>query len=114
LELLVFLPMFLAGFGCGFYVRDRILEKRRSRYLVQPIYPPQARPYPELNRYQEIPPLPLEEPNRDQEVAAPQPTKPDNDRDIAALTPLDFNAVRMSEELRALLELLPREGRTKS
>jgi len=101
--------MFLAGFGCGFYVRDRILEKRRSRYLVQPIYPPQARPYPELNRYQEIPPLPLEEPNRDQEVAAP-----DNDRDIAALTPLDFNAVRMSEELRALLELLPREGRTKS
>jgi hypothetical protein len=32
MELLTLLPIFVAGFGCGYYVRDRVLSKRRSRY----------------------------------------------------------------------------------
>jgi hypothetical protein len=111
LELLVFLPMFLAGFGCGFYVRDRILEKRRSRYLVQPISPQPAQRYPELNRDREIPPLSPEKPKRVQKVSTPQSSN--LDQDIPALTHVGFDAVRVNEELQALLERLPREGRKK-
>ena len=108
--------MFVAGFGCGFYVRDRILKKRRPPYLFQPEYRQEApsRLYPEISCNQEIPaPLP-EEPNRIQAVTTPQSPKPNNNQYVAALTLLDFNTVRMSDELQALLELLPREGRTKS
>ena len=36
MESLIFLPMFIAGFGCGFYLRDRILKKQCSRYLGDP------------------------------------------------------------------------------
>ena len=28
MEILIFLPMFIAGFGCGYYLRDRVLKKR--------------------------------------------------------------------------------------
>jgi hypothetical protein len=28
MEILIFLPMFVAGFGCGYYLRDRVLKKR--------------------------------------------------------------------------------------
>ena len=28
MEILIFLPMFIAGFGCGYYLRDRALKKR--------------------------------------------------------------------------------------
>jgi len=29
MEILIFLPMFIAGFGCGYYLRDRNLRKNR-------------------------------------------------------------------------------------
>ena len=32
MELLTVLPIFIAGFGCGYYVRDRVLRKRRAQY----------------------------------------------------------------------------------
>jgi hypothetical protein len=32
MDLLALLPIFIAGFGCGYYVRDRIANKRRERY----------------------------------------------------------------------------------
>jgi hypothetical protein len=32
MELLTVLPIFVAGFGCGYYLRDRILKRRRLRY----------------------------------------------------------------------------------
>jgi hypothetical protein len=107
---LSFLLMFLAGFGCGFHVRDRIVEKRRSRYLVQPISPQPAPRYPELNRDRKIPPLSPEKPNR-QKVSAPQSSK--SDQDMAALTHVGFDAVRVNDELQALLERLPRDGKKK-
>jgi hypothetical protein len=28
MENLIFLPMFIAGFGCGYYLRDRLLKTR--------------------------------------------------------------------------------------
>jgi hypothetical protein len=34
MELMTVLPIFIAGFGCGYYVRDRIFHKRRSQYLA--------------------------------------------------------------------------------
>jgi hypothetical protein len=42
-----------------------------------------------------------------------QPSEPNGEKEIAAPLNLDFNTVRMSDELRALLELLPRERTTK-
>lgn len=34
MELVTVLPIFIAGFGCGYYIRDRILHKRRAQYLA--------------------------------------------------------------------------------
>jgi hypothetical protein len=34
MELLTFLPIFIAGLGCGFYLRDRIHSMRRARCLA--------------------------------------------------------------------------------
>jgi hypothetical protein len=34
MELLIWIPIFAAGFGCGYYVRERISNKRRERYLA--------------------------------------------------------------------------------
>jgi hypothetical protein len=31
MDTLIFLPVFIAGFGCGYYLRDRIPKKRQSR-----------------------------------------------------------------------------------
>jgi hypothetical protein len=114
-ELLVFLPMFVAGFGCGFYVRERILEKQRSRYLVKPymIQETTARRDSEPVHIREDSPLRPAVPNRVRTVGALQPPEPIVEKEIAAPLPPDFDTVRMSEELRALLKLLPREGRTK-
>jgi hypothetical protein len=114
-ELLAFLPMFVAGFGCGFYVRNRILEKRRSRYLVKPyiVQETAARRHPERDHIRENPSLRPAVPNRVRSVGGLQPSEPDGEKEIAAPLPLDFNTVRMSDELRALLKLLPPEGRTK-
>jgi hypothetical protein len=105
-ETLVFLPIFIAGFGCGFYLRDRILKKQRSRYLVDPrvVLPPSSisRPTP----IQAIAKTPSVEPKRVQEVAAKQVRN--SNLDIAApLQPMDFKKISMSDELRELLSLLP-------
>jgi hypothetical protein len=34
MDLLALLPIFIAGFGCGYYARDRISSKRRERYAA--------------------------------------------------------------------------------
>jgi len=107
--------MFIAGFGCGFYVRDRIFQKQRSRSFVQPPYRQEAAVprSPGLNRNAQISPLLPDEQDRIQAIATSQARKPNIEQETAPLTPLDFNNVRMRGELRALLELLPRERRTK-
>jgi hypothetical protein len=48
-----------------------------------------------------------------QSVGALQPSEPNGEKKIAASPTLDLKTVRMSDELRALLELLPRERTTK-
>ena len=104
-ETLVFLPMFIAGFGCGFYLRDRILKKQRSRYVVDPhvVVPPSSIPRPTPIQAIATPPV---EPKRVQEIAAKQVRN--SNLDIAApLPPMDFKKISMSDELRELLSLLP-------
>jgi hypothetical protein len=32
MEIMIFLLIFVAGLGCGYYVRDRILSKQHERY----------------------------------------------------------------------------------
>jgi hypothetical protein len=34
MELLTLLPIFVAGLGCGYYLRDRIHNNRRARHLA--------------------------------------------------------------------------------
>jgi hypothetical protein len=104
-EILVFLPMFIAGLGCGFYLRDRILKKQRSRYVVDPhvVLPPSSIPRPTPIQAIATPPV---EPKRVQEVAAKQVRN--SNLDIAAPLPaMDFRKISMSDELRELLSLLP-------
>jgi hypothetical protein len=33
MEIIIFLPIFIAGLGCGYYARDRLFSKRRGHYL---------------------------------------------------------------------------------
>jgi hypothetical protein len=104
-ETLVFLPMFIAGFGCGFYLRDRILKKQRSRYVVDPRVGVARSSCPCPTPFQAIATPPVE-PKRVQEIAAKQVRN--SNLDIAApLPPMDFKKISMSDELRELLSLLP-------
>jgi hypothetical protein len=82
--------MFIAGFGCGFYLRDRIAKKQRPRYLVDPPIVRKAAPS-----------------STKKLVRAPE-KMPDMELDKAASPPLlDFKKISMSDELRELLRLLP-------
>jgi hypothetical protein len=82
MESLIYLPMFIAGFGCGFYVRDWVFKRQRPRFLVAPYqFPATAAP-------------PRRAPERTQEKTE-------------QLAPVDFKTVQMSDELRSLLKLLP-------
>ena len=114
-EMAIFLPMFIAGFGCGFYLRDRILKNRRSRYPVNPYISQEVVPSPIIKpaRIQAVAKPPPIEPKRVREVFAPK-RRPNSELDVAApLPPLDFKKIRMSEELRELLSLLPSDDRQK-
>jgi hypothetical protein len=44
MELVTVLPIFIAGFGCGYYIRDRILHKRRAQYLAPKYLAPKSEP----------------------------------------------------------------------
>jgi hypothetical protein len=112
-ELVIYIPRFVAGFGCGIYVRYRILEKRRSQYHVEPniVQETAARRDPERDRNQE-PAGPVVA-NRLRSVGAPRLSEPNGDRQIAGHLPPDFNTAGKSDELRSLLKLLSSEGRTK-
>jgi hypothetical protein len=41
MDLVVFLPMFIAGLGCGFYLRDWLLKREASQYRGN-LYPSSA------------------------------------------------------------------------
>jgi hypothetical protein len=114
-ELVIYLPIFVAGFGCGIYVRYRILEKRRSQYHIEPniVQETAARRDPERGRNQEIrAPRPVIA-NPVRSVGAPRLSEPNGDQQITADRPRDFSTVGKSDELRSLLKLLSSEGRTK-
>lgn len=117
MEPVVLLPLFVAGFGCGFYLRDRILEKRRSQYPVKPYLTeePVARRQPEPEPYHiRKNPLPrAAAPNRIPSVNGPQRSAPNGEPGIERSSKPDFDAVRISNELRSLLQLLPRDERKK-
>jgi hypothetical protein len=105
--------MFIAGFGCGFYLRDRILKKQCSRYLGDP------------HIVQKVARSSVTKPTLVLAVAKPPPVEPrlvhgidapkqvpNSDLDVAApLPPLDFKKIRMSNELRELLSLVPPDAR---
>jgi hypothetical protein len=118
-ELVVLLPLFVAGFGCGFYVRDRILERRRSQYPVKPYITeePAARrqpePEPEPDHIRKNPSPRAAVPNRVRSVNVPQRSAPNGITEIKSSLPPDFDPVRINDELRNLLQLLPREERKK-
>jgi hypothetical protein len=112
-ESLIFLPMFVAGFGCGFYLRDRILKKQCSRYLADPhIVQEVARSsVTKPARVLAVAKPPPVEPKLIHEIVAPKQV-PNRDSNLAApLPPLDFKKIRMSNELRELLSLLPSDER---
>jgi hypothetical protein len=113
-ELVELLPLFVAGVGCGFYVRDRIVERRGSQYLGKYItQKPADRRQPEPDHIQENPSPRPALPSRTRSVNSPQRSEPNGETEIASSFPLDFDPVRVSDELRKLLELLPREGKKK-
>ena len=113
-ELVELLPLFMAGVGCGFYVRDRIVEGRGSQYLGKYItQEPAARRQPEPDHIQENPSPRPALPDRTRSVNSPQRSGPNGETELASSSPLDFDPVRVSDELRKLLELLPREGKKK-
>jgi hypothetical protein len=111
-ELVIYIPIFVAGFGCGIYVRYRILEKRRSQYHIEPKIVPEtvARRDPERERNQEPARRPVVA-NRVRSVGAASLSEPNGDQQIAGHLPPD--TVGKSDELRTLLKLLSSEGRTK-
>jgi hypothetical protein len=84
MEILIYLPMFVAGFGCGFYVRNWVFKRQRPRFSLVP-YPSSA-------------------------VAA-HASWPSNQpqEDAEQLAHVDFKTVQMSDDLRSLLKLLPRD-----
>jgi hypothetical protein len=94
MESLIFLLMFVAGFGSGFYVRHRMIaNEQRSRYSERArIQSVSARRYPT--------------PDASDELALPQPTEPIRDQGKAAPTPLDNKEIRTSDELLDLLKRL--------
>jgi hypothetical protein len=87
------------------HLRDRILKKQRSRYVVDPhvVLPP---PQFQDQLIQAIAKTPPVEPKRVQEVAAKQVQNSNLDM-AAPLSPMDFKKISMSDELRELPSLLP-------
>jgi hypothetical protein len=84
MESLIYLPMFVAGFGCGFYVRDWVFKRQRPRFSLEP-YQSSA-------------------------LAAHAPWSSNRTQEKAEqLAPVDFETVQMSDELRSLLKLFPRD-----
>jgi hypothetical protein len=115
-ELVALLPLFVAGFGCGFFVRSRILEKRRSQYLVKPYVAPQetaGRRHQEPGHIPANLPTRPAVPNRVRSVDAPKAAEPNGETEIARSLSPDFDPVNINDELRELLKLLPREGKKK-
>jgi hypothetical protein len=115
-ELVALLPLFVAGFGCGFYVRSRILEKHRSKYLAKPYISSKetaAPRHPEPGHIQEAPSLRAAVPNRVRSVDASKPAEPIGKTEVRRSLPLDFDPVNINDELRELLKLLPSAGRKK-
>lgn len=102
--------MFVAGFGCGFYLRDRILKDRRFRYPSNPnisqVVAPSVITKPDRSQLVARRPASTE-PKRVHEIVAPK-QRPNSEPEVAApLPPLDFKKIRMSDELRELLSLIP-------
>jgi hypothetical protein len=94
METLIFLPMFVAGFGCGFYVRNWLLKQEASQYRPNPnLGPAIATPYRALDHGQKAVVTPL------------QTTDHLGPKAIAPLRPV--YTAKMNDELRELLSLLP-------
>jgi hypothetical protein len=94
METLIFLPMFVAGFGCGFYLRNWLLKQEASQYRPNPnLGPAIATPYraPDHNQKTVVTPR--------------QTTDHLGPKAIAPLRPV--YTAKMNDELRELLNLLP-------
>jgi hypothetical protein len=98
METLIFLPMFVAGFGCGFYVRNWLLKQEASQYRPNPnLGPAIATPYRALDHGQKAVVTPL------------QTTDHLCPKAIAPLRPV--YTAKMNDELQELLNLLPNHAR---
>jgi hypothetical protein len=90
METLIYLPMFVAGFGCGFYMRDWVFKRQRAK--------------PAMTTYKV-------------EMAAAStwlPLDRPPEKKHEKLATVDFQKVQMSDELRSLLELLPPDEKRKT
>jgi hypothetical protein len=92
MESLIYLPLFVAGFGCGFYVRDWVFKRQRQR------------PRHAMTTYQ----APMAASPTRPPLRRPQEKTPEK------LATVDFQKVQMSDELRSLLKLLPPDEKRKA
>lgn len=117
MEPVVLLPLFVAGFGCVFYLRDRIIERRRTQYPVKPYLAEkpvaQRGPEPdlELDQIRKKPFPGASAPNGVRSLNVTRRSAAMGDPKIDNSSTRDFDPDRISAELRSLLELLPREER---
>jgi hypothetical protein len=108
-EIAIILPMLVAGFGCGVYLRNRVVKNRRSFYVAELRGSPAAVPSP--NSPEAVSP-PIVKPERVKAIAPSGPQRPNSPLDVARpVSVLDFKKISMSDELRELLSLLPSDAK---